>query len=583
MNRKNSFLFVIALTSLVAVSCAPTQSSSNSEVSSAFVSLFTKKAATVYVETDAGVETDDTILYFTEADGNIPFLNLSNSLAILQRSLSDSSLTTNGHQVMIGRDENEGKITLDFDAKTVHYNDLDLYAANHGKLSVLNLVSDTKDANGNERYLQSQTSEHHDTIIHGKPVTIDLSHYNIPMYFEEGAGYIPVQTFADLLLSERNIMLGYNGVNLYMTGASAFPTEMMTTYYDVPTGKRSEKMAKFSRDELALAMDFQYGLKDEHGIDNFDDYFKDTDLNDSLLSTDPVVADKAVCELAKRYLSDFHSSFNAASPYAGAAATETIKNDATLLGPAYSEYQLIRYSYEATRKAVFQSLSSGKKSLPDAYEVYGDTAYVTFNHFTMPTQDYYATAPTKDATDTYGIIEYAHSQLMADSSIKNVVLDLSCNSGGSINAAMYVAGWLLPYSIINVENSLTGERGSFTYRSDVDLDGQFTTADQLKGKKVYCLVSPASYSATNFLSSTLWDSDQVRLIGRHTSGGACIVQHLTCADGTIWQTSGNRCLCTNKNGSYYKIDQGVDVNFSLDSVSDFFNRPVLTAKIDSLI
>jgi C-terminal processing protease CtpA/Prc len=215
--------------------------------------------------------------------------------------------------------------------------------------------------------------------------------------------------------------------------------------------------------------------------------------------------------------------------------------------------------------------------------VVGDTAYVTFDAFRMPSQDYYKVAPTADAKDTYGILEYAHAQITAaGDTIKNVVLDLSCNPGGSINAGVYAAGWFLPYSILSDTNALTGAEGSFTYQSDLNLDGQYTTADRISSKRLYCLISPASFSCSNLLASILKASDQVRFLGRGTRGGACIVQHLSLADGSFIQTSGNRKLCNVHNGAYQSIEDGVDVDYTIDKFDDMYNRTTLTSTIDSL-
>jgi hypothetical protein len=78
------------------------------------------------------------------------------------------------------------------------------------------------------------------------------------------------------------------------------------------------------------------------------------------------------------------------------------------------------------------------------------------------------------------------------------------------------------------------------------------------------------------------ESDQVRLLGRRTSGGSCVAQYLAMADGTFFQTSNNKELVRQHNGSFYTINQGVDVNINIDNYSDFFYRPALTKMIDSL-
>jgi C-terminal processing protease CtpA/Prc len=147
---------------------------------------------------------------------------------------------------------------------------------------------------------------------------------------------------------------------------------------------------------------------------------------------------------------------------------------------------------------------------------------------------------------------------------------------------VYAAGWFLPYGILHAQNMLTGATASSTYQSDVNLDGVYDAKDRLSTKSLFCLVSAASFSCSNFLASVLRDSDQVRLLGRKTRGGSCIVQYLSLADGTLFQTSGNRQLASVKNGAYQNIDDGVAVDYTIANLADFYNREALTAKLDAL-
>jgi hypothetical protein len=597
MKKKTSILFVFAFAGLLMTSCGPQGTSSSpaavsspaysssEPVSSSPSSPLKVKAVTLYVLTDSGVEDQTVNEYFLDGYGDVPFLNISNSLDIMQRSLSDSTVTTSGTSVTIGRTENAETIVFDFAQKTVHYSNLDVYASNHYKDSVLDLVSDQGEKDGKKKYLASQNIAFNRT---GVPVTLDLNHYAIPMYFEAGSGYIPVQTFADLVLSERNIFLITNGKNLFMSGAwFDDSTEMTNLFYSVDKSDRSKEMAQFSYNELILALDVQYGLKEDHAITDFASYIPQVSgLKDRLLSTDALEADKGVYQLCSQAFGDFHSYLESTSAYAGKDNLAAAK-DASLQSPNFTEYQLIRVAFNTARTTVLKALG---KTAFDPYEEYdnGDgttTAFVTFDNFTMPTSDYYTTPASASAKDTYGVIEYAHSQIFkTGSTVKNVVLDLSCNSGGSINAGVYTLGWFLPYGILNAKNTLTGAQGSFTYASDVNMDGVYDKNDWLitnTNLHLYCLISPASFSCSNFVAAGFKDSDQVRLIGRHTSGGGCIVEHLATADGTLFATSGNRQLASVRNGAFTSIDDGVEADITLDNYLDFYDRAALAKKLAS--
>ena len=327
-----------------------------------------KKAVTLYVLTDSGIENQAIDVFFLDGYGDVPFINISDSLDVLQRSLSDSTVATSDKTVTIGRSENSATIAFDFANKTVHYSDLDLYASNHHKTSVLDLASDQGETDeGKKKYLATQNIEYYRT---GNSLSFDLSHWSIPMYFENGAGYLPVQTFADLVLFERNIYLAFNGQNLFMSGS--WSNDMDDLFYSAPTGDRSEDLAKFSYNELTLALDFQYGLKEDHDITDFTTYLPQVSgLKDRLLSTNALEADKGVYQLCSQAFSDFHSYLQATSSYAGKDALDSAK-DATLRSPNFTEYQLIRYAFSTARTAVIKAISGGTKTAFDPYEEYSN-------------------------------------------------------------------------------------------------------------------------------------------------------------------------------------------------------------------
>lgn len=57
---------------------------------------------------------------------------------------------------------------------------------------------------------------------------------------------------------------------------------MEDIYYSAPTGNRSKALAEFTYNELCLALDMHYGLKELHDIDTFDALFKQTGLDERL-------------------------------------------------------------------------------------------------------------------------------------------------------------------------------------------------------------------------------------------------------------------------------------------------------------
>jgi hypothetical protein len=77
---------------------------------------------------------------------------------------------------------------------------------------------------------------------------------------------------------------------------------MRDEVYKAPAGEMSsEKFARLNYNELRFMLDTFYGLREEHGIDNFGDYFGETGLLDDLTRTDPKAFDRAISKYENYY------------------------------------------------------------------------------------------------------------------------------------------------------------------------------------------------------------------------------------------------------------------------------------------
>ena len=185
--------------------------------------------------------------------------------------------------------------------------------------------------------------------------------------------------------------------------------------------------------------------------------------------------------------------------------------------------------------------------------------------------------------DTIGLIIYAHSRITRENSpIENVVLDLSNNTGGAVDAAVIVLGWLLGDAPFSVKDMSTGAMSTSVYRADINLDRVFDERDTVSDKNLYCLISPVSFSCGNLVPAALKSSQKVTLLGRTSGGGSCVVQPLSTAYGSVFQISSCMRMSFLKNGSFYDIDQGIDPDYTINDIRNFYNRDALTDFINSL-
>lgn len=162
------------------------------------------------------------------------------------------------------------------------------------------------------------------------------------------------------------------------------------------------------------------------------------------------------------------------------------------------------------------------------------------------------------------------------------MLDLSCNSGGAVDAAVFVLSWFLGDAPITVQDTLTDAISSSIYRADINLDHEFDAYDSLGDKRLFCLISPCSFSCANLIPAVFKESHMVTLIGQRSGGGSCIVLPLCTAYGSQFRVSGCYRVSTLKNGSVYDVDLGVEPDVYISLPDHLYDREYLTDYINQL-
>jgi hypothetical protein len=468
--------------------------------------------------------------------------------------------------------DNGAYCIIDFVEDTLYFNNFDLFLASRSNTMADILGLPYVDSEGNSIYFQNTGS----LDITGHALFIYLSERNIPLDIYEGKKYIPFQTFNDIFLSPFGYNFVYNSKDLFLAAGGSVDPALEKEYYSLEPTEKSQALAEFTANELCLLLDVFYGLQSEHGVvAEFDVFLKHAGLWDDLSSTDASKSSAALLSLAFGYLADKHSTLNKASPYSG---TPDLDMSSVTTDASIKNY--ISYSREIAA-ARAQIMSEGTY----AYQEIGNTAYVTFDSFTLDaalrSMDY--SEQSKNGADTIGLIIYAHSMITRENSpIENVVLDLSCNGGGAADAAVYVVAWMLGYCDLHFTNPVTNSYSTASYKVDVNLDGVFDEKDSIADKNLFCLISPVSFSCGNLVPSLLKESGRVTLLGGTSGGGACAVQHVSTADGSLFQISSPRHLCVVSNGAYYTIDRGVEPHYYFGKFESYFDRTALTEYINGL-
>ena len=426
----------------------------------------------------------------------------------------------------------------------------------------------------------------------GAPIEVNFSGFEDFVLCAEIDGelnyYVSLNTFGNLFTTFKSV---YNGKEVYNRNEIIDNIVNKEEFYrfDEGTGKkmRSSALTDFTYNELCINLDLNYGLKELHGnkFDCFDSYFEYVGLKSKLLNPDPEIFCKAIWDLCEAYFSDNHSNFKFASYYCGydiakkfAERVET-GDENLLTGNSISKKMELYYT---ARQNVYGENVPGLEFSDD-----GKTAIVRFDEYTAAEDsdlnaiinetnqklektteeiceliktDY--TAIQKDIVTEY-YLYCVNKMIKENPEVENVILDMSNNGGGACRTAVATLAWMLGEVQTNITNSITGAKCSSVYVCDINADGKFDENDTIKDKKLFCLISPASFSCGNMVPAMLKSSDRVVLLGETSGGGSAVVYPTMAADSTIFRISSKYVMSENKNGSNYDIDKGIEPHVRL--------------------
>ena len=553
-------------------------------------------------------------LAFADDNYEVPYISITEAVDVMKAIvtvLNQSGMNMPDPEYTIEKNEDEHSVLLtrnngaaayfNADENLISISNVDGIGFTVRNLGEIMTISAGSTADNVVYLLQNE--ERYNMAKDGNGFSADIyDSYGIRMYYQDDEVYIPFAIFNDIFMGQLfNVV--YNGENAFILSGSPDNTienddglTMCDIYYSPEPHERSEALAQLTYGELCFTLDLQYGLKEAHGISTFNEYFMATGLYENLLSTDPEEFDLALSELMNSSLDDVHSTYLANSAYTGIDYEDAVNWDKTR---DCARYRSFLFDEKLNEERYDAGLVDENGTIINAYEEVGDTAYITFDSFNT-----YAMDPTRyynmvsddgsiDMTaleecymeDTLGLVIYANQMVNREGSpVKNIVIDLSANGGGAVDAAAYIAAWVLGDAQINTRNQATGAQYSYNYTADVDLDGRITDADSLDLDRfdVYCLESSSSFSCGNLVPSLFKSSGEVTLIGQKSGGGACAVYSNATADGTFYRFSSNSQLCIVMNGSFYSVDEGIEPDIYIKHLEKMYDREWLTQYIDNI-
>ena len=417
----------------------------------------------------------------------------------------------------------------------------------------------------------------------GGKTTYKLSAYHAQMVSYEGSIYVPFAFLDAITCNSIGYRFVWNGEDFYLCNSDYLYSNKALTQYgssfysgSLCSSVRSESFASYNYYSFLFEMRNFYGRYYALGISDLDAEFERLGLKSKLMSRLPSTADSAIAEVLTKVFADGgHTYFKDR----GFGCKYSYATDNDLQGKILEDS---RY-YKGAQ--VYNTLGSYREQYGisgSGLYMNGSTALIVFDEFSLNSK---GASPTKknvsaDTTSTFAIFYNAFQKISLNSSIKNVVFDVSMNGGGVAVALGHALSFITNDAIsLNMKNYHTGATFKEVIYVDNDFDGDATDADSYAGKyDFYIMTSPYSFSCGNAFPCIAKDNGWAKIIGKKSGGGDCIVSQGVSPDGTTWSMSGSTAL-VHADGSSF--DDGAEVDYDLD-YSSYYNLSSLDSFLSSM-
>ena len=441
-------------------------------------------------------------------------------------------------------------------------------------------------------------------------VALDYGKYGIDIRADEANVYFPFATIADLYMDGYMHIADYNGQSVLIAPNGAYSLNdgyPQSCIAPILQDTRTADMADFNYRNLCFTLTnfFGYpgrtllennGLK-EKGLDQaLQDYGEAGQMTRDLLKSRNMYeyiagtatlgcllndAGHTVIDVTALSTIDKESSFWSTMSNFKQEKLEEFLN----FCPEYSSVESTLILKLLSRMTI-NYLRPDKIGEGVKYYKEGSTAYCWFDSFFCDDSGwrkfYNGEGPKPTIEDNpddwlVALID-ALEKAEADPEVKNFVLDISTNGGGSSDIVLFITSLLCNKADMYYENTLTGQKIKTTYEVDRNLDGKFDEKDaEVKYNLNFALLTSGfSFSCGNMLPALLKDYG-IPLIGQQTGGGSCCVLFNPSADGFAYRYSTHRARLTNTKGE--NIDAGIEPDYRL-ALIDFFDFDKITQFIE---
>ncbi len=503
------------------------------------------------------------------------------------------TVVTYDHNVVVTNSKNDSTCFLNFDNQTATFS------------SYSGFTTKNIDSSGPGDYISAYYEKYYFlekeySQTEADEVVVDFSKYHIDGFFYNGKGYLPLH-FMNVLFTTLN-PLGINGI--YYNGQRSFLTgglhlllndfdKVYTDYLSIIRNNdttMNRKYLEYNYNVLAFVLDFHFGMSkrhyrttgEEHIYNKNGIYAAMEPYKERLLSQELGVGDKALNDLLDNEFDDGgHTAMWPVSIFQNA------ENPRRTRGVETQNTLAVRDGLKEKRKEMLgYDLSKQREYSYTEQDVDGQkVAFLTFDSFDLtigePNLDapYYSTG--------FHLARYANQQIR-DHNIKNLVIDLSANTGGIVMAEQILESWITGQSHSVEYNTLDHSIAYVNRKADINYDGVIDEYDRLPSDvNVYCMVSDSSFSCGNLLPCHLKEYSNTKFIGTRSGGGTCTVEsNISLPNGVFMNVSCcyNMVTSASSKNNVITIDDGVAADFLVfdegeQGYEQFYDRDAIAKAI----
>ena len=529
-------------------------------------------------------------LRFYEDMPNVPYISVADYHHLMLPGSSFTVTMTGAGQYALANDH--GTATVDTRAETLTSPDIEAFT---------NMMDLSQKGMSNTSYDESPFVRW--AGIDYKPatasVTLDYSKCGIDLRGDGSSVFFPLATINDCYDDASMRHVAYNGEKI-VTVLDAYHSTIATLepnfYTPLAKETRPADMAEFNYRNLCFSLEHYYGYPGRSAFENamrnvgFDQALQDLGEAGEMVRTllRSTNTNEYLSGLALIWALLFDGGHSQFPEGGGVSDGAFLASFYPVVDEVYEKFNSVSPDYQNAvdgwnafcyKWADLTQLRQASYGEGIYYVKHGNTALCVFNSFMLSDIDmwkaYYAGTgpkPTIDNSpdDPFVILLDALNKAEADPEVENFIIDISTNTGGSIDIVVAITSLITGENYFLAENPLMGRQYTDYYDIDRNFDGKFDAADKdVKYHLNFALLeSRVSFSCGNLLPSLLKDQG-VLLIGETSAGGSCCVQDMSTADGYNYRISSHRARLLN--AARENIDKGVTPHVPITDYPDFYN------------